>query len=214
MRHEHRPRKMELEVAKHALEVLVGLAVPRAQLTQEAGIQLLELWRDHRGQSTVELGAPLLDETGHPARPVFGVVLQHRHLPPHGVDAATQSRESGGAVAVGCGSDHFVEDTQRIEHSLPTRDADNGGCGQLDAALFDRQQASRQVAAVDRGDKSRRERLQVGGVVPVVQVTAVALHPAQRVERLFEPEGNGQHPRIPEVVRGHRSEQEQADVRR
>ena len=84
----------------------------------------------------------------------------------------------------------------------------------LEAGLRQRGQVSGEIPAVDRRDVGRIERAQRARVVPVVVMSAEALHAEQRVERRLETLDGVEQADPAEVARGHRREQIEPDVRR
>ena len=86
--------------------------------------------------------------------------------------------------------------------------------GQLQQAPAEHQQMAGEVAAVDRRDVQRQQRLERARVVPVVEVAAVALHPASVPNvllRAVEQAGRGA---VAEIVGGQVRQQRHADVGR
>jgi hypothetical protein len=82
------------------------------------------------------------------------------------------------------------------------------------AGVGERDQMTRQVAAVDRGDVVGVQHLSVDGAVPVVEVAAEALEPLHRIERRLEPLDGLDAAGPAEVARAHGREQVEPDVRR
>ncbi len=78
----------------------------------------------------------------------------------------------------------------------------------------ERDQMTREIAAVHRGDVLRVERPQVLRVVPVVEVAAEALEAAHRLERRLETLDGVERAEPAEVAGGDRGEQVEAEVRR
>ena len=86
--------------------------------------------------------------------------------------------------------------------------------GQREQTRPQRQQMAGEVAAVDRRDVARRQRLQGPRVVPVVEVAVVALercHGAKASRRALDQRAGGD---VAEIVGGEVGEQRQADVGR
>ena len=90
----------------------------------------------------------------------------------------------------------------------------SGSARQLVEAGREREQVPGQVAAVDRRDVHRPQRLEGPRVVPVVEVPPVARHPIQRRERPLRPRDHLARGDVAEVVGGEVREQRQADVGR
>ena len=111
-----------------------------------------------------------------PAAPRAPPRLQRRRLPPERGDAAPSSGSNRGAPCR-CAAAAITSPRTAIVSRKPSQRA-----GPITAAVASSRQpcftASRhagEVAAVDGRDVARRERLEVGGVVPVEEVAAVAL---------------------------------------
>ena len=65
----------------------------------------------------------------------------------------------------------------------PLRDTDvEGRLGQFEAGLSDGQQIAAEIAAVYRGDVQRQQRLTALSVVPIQEMTPIALQPEERLE--------------------------------
>ena len=77
----------------------------------------------------------------------------------------------------------------------------------------ERDEMAGEIAAVDRRDVLRLERLGAPRVVPVVEVAAEALEAPHRLERGLETLDGVERAEPAEIARGHRGQQIQADVR-
>jgi hypothetical protein len=85
---------------------------------------------------------------------------------------------------------------------------------QLLETLRDDQQRRRQVAAVDGGDVARKERRQRRGVVPVQEMSLMALERLDGAQRRLEAEEQPFRGQVPQIVRRHRREERHPDVGR
>ena len=108
--------------------------------------------------------------------------------------------------------DDLAQDGESVAKPHPAlRSPDRGPCD-LETALFEREQACGEVATVDRRDVARLERRQRARVVPVEEVSAVALEPLQGIEAAPEARGKLACADVAEVPGRERGEEHHADV--
>ena len=86
--------------------------------------------------------------------------------------------------------------------------------GLLQEPLFERDQATQQVAAIHGRKIPRRQRLQRAGVVPVVEVAPVFFQPVKRVEGVLEPLEQDAQADVTQVVGGQGRDEQEPDVGR
>ena len=108
----------------------------------------------------------------------------------------------------------LLEEIERVGEPLPRRGAEDGRARHLAAPLLERHEASREVAAVDRGDVARQERLEVLRLVPVEEVPLVVREALDALERAAHAQRQLARAEVAEVVRRERREEHHADVRR
>ena len=110
--------------------------------------------------------------------------------------------------------ERLAHELQRVGEAVERSDFDAGACALLAQPVRERQQMGAEVAAVDRGDVARLERLDAPRVVPVEQVAAVLLEPLDRRQRGLDARQRVAQAQPAEIARARDREQIQRDVGR
>ena len=137
-------------------------------------------------------------------------------VPPEQVEPAAHSMQGRRAAGRPRGRRRATRRPGRTCRPAPgsTAGPKSGAVGLLAQAVLERDQAAEQVAAVDRRDVRRRQRLERLGLVPVVEVAPVLLQPVERLERLLQPLDQPPRADVAEVVGREGREQQQPLVGR
>ena len=159
----------------HALE-------PDADLPERLGVRCAGNL-DGLHQCAVELGALAFAELHHCAAPATRIHPRSGYL-------LGDRLHSGVELSGPSARERFEGLDQEIEailEPLPCTRAEGRPGGELPAAFLHREEAHPEVPAVDGGDVAGLERLEGTGVVPVQEVTAVALEALERIEAVAQP---------------------------
>ncbi len=92
-----------------------------------------------------------------------------------------------------------LQDHQSIHEAVPTRGREDWRASQLEAALRQSEQRTGEVAAVDRRNVTRLQGRETPRVVPVEQVSAVALEPPDGLEAIANPTAEIPEPDVSEI---------------
>ena len=101
-----------------------------------------------------------------------------------------------------------------IANALQDLGAEERATFQPSAALGQRDQVTRQIAAVYGGNVHRVQRLQITRVVPVEKMTAHSPHGTHRLQGGLEPVDHLLDPNPTKIVGDHRAQKTEAHVRR
>ena len=167
-----------LEIALHAAQVVVHPLQPDADLVQRFGPR-----PPGSSMAAVRMRSSAGQSVGRTARPAScatraGPRARARRAPRwRRCDRAELERSAHRKAPSAC-----VRSSERVREAVPALAPERRRVGELAAAFLQRQQAAGQVAAVDRRDVARLERLQRPRVVPVEQMPAIPLEALERVE--------------------------------
>lgn len=115
-------------------------------------------------------------------------------------------------VRLGKCGDGLAQQPQRVSEPRPERRLERRSARRLQTAFAQRQEADREVAAIDGRDIARLERLQRSGVEPVQHMAAIPLQPVKRVERIARARREVAQANMAEIPRSQRGEEQHPDI--
>ena len=177
------PGQKRSRIARVALDARSRGRRPNAQLRARGIAALLRERLGHVVQGADAAGE--VDNQRSPCRRANGRRFQARIERVRGIGELL-SRHGNRARLVGDARERFPQEPDRVSRARPHPIPAERFPNQLAAAVGERDQIARQVAAVDRRDVSGLERAEIARVVPVVEMPAELFKSAQRGEGGFE----------------------------